>query len=80
MLIFNFYFNLFILVTDNLCIRKYKPVEFQFDLEIERTARKLRKEQIISKVVVVMDDLQEMRNLNPRGEIQLVNAQGGQKG
>ena len=60
-------------------MRKYKPVEFQFDLEIERTVRRLRKKQRNSKIAVAMDDLQDMGNLNPRGEIQLVNAQRCQK-
>ena len=61
-------------------MRKYKYVEFQFDLEIERIARRLRKEQRNLKVVIVMDNFQNMGNLNFRGEIQPVNAQGGQEG
>ncbi|KAH9656597.1 hypothetical protein KPL70_022740 [Citrus sinensis] len=61
-------------------MHKYKSVEFQFDPEIERTARRLRREHQELQVVVTMDDLQDMRNLNPRGGIQPVIAQGGQEG
>ena len=50
-------------------MRKYKHIEFQFDPEIERTVRRLRKENKNSKAAIVMDDLQDMRNLNPHGEI-----------
>ena len=46
-------------------MRKYKLVEFQFDPEIKRTARRLRKKQRNSKIVVAMDDLQDMGNLEP---------------
>ena len=46
-------------------MRKYKLVEFNFDPESERTARRLRKEQRNLRAAVVMDDLQEMGNLNP---------------
>ena len=73
-------FNLFILLIGNPCARKYKPVEFQFDPEIRRTARSLRREQRNSKAAVAMHDLQDMRNLNPHGEIQPVNGQEGQNG
>ena len=45
-------------------MRKYKPVKFHFYLEIERTARRLRKDQRNSKAAVTMDDLQDVRNLN----------------
>ena len=41
-------------------MQKYKHVEFQFDLEIERTINRLRKEQRNSKAVIVMDDLEDM--------------------
>ena len=66
--------------SSNLCMHKYKPVEFQFDPKVERTARRLRKEQQNLKAAVIMDDSQDIGNLNSRGEMQLVNAQGGQKG
>ena len=66
--------------SSNLCMHKYKPVEFQFDPEVERTVRRLRKEQKNLKAAVTMDDFRDIGNLNPWGEIQLVNAQGGQKG
>ena len=55
--------------STNPCMRKYKPVELQFDPEIERIVRRLRKENKNSKAAIVMDDLQDMRNLNPHGEI-----------
>ena len=61
-------------------MRKYKPVGFQFDLEIERIARRLRKEHINSKAAVAVDDLQDMGNLNPHREIQSINGQEGQNG
>ena len=55
-------------------MRKYKSVEFQFDPEIEKKiARRLRIEHQKLQAVVVMDDLQDMRNLNRREEIQPVN-------
>ena len=38
-------------------MRKYNLVEFQFDQDIERTVRRLRKEQRNSKAAVAMDDL-----------------------
>ena len=59
-------------------MRKYKPVEFYFDLEIKRTVRRLRKEHRNLKVVVNMDDLQHMGNLNPHGVVEPLNAQVGQ--
>ena len=58
-------------------MRKYKPVEFYFDLEIKRTVRRLRKEHQNLKVVNI-DDLQDMGNLNPHGVVEPLNAQGGQ--
>ena len=61
-------------------MRKYKLIEFQFDPEMERATWRLRKEQKDLKVAITMDDLQDMGNLNPRGEIQLVNEPGGQNG
>ena len=60
-------------------MRKYKLVEFQFDPEIERAARRLRKE-LRNLKVVDMDDLQDMGNLNPHGVIEKLNAQGSQVG
>ena len=59
---------------------KYKPVEFQFDWEIERTARRLRREQRNLKATIDMDDLEDMGNVNPRGLIEPINVQGGHKG
>ena len=46
-------------MTYQLCMRKYRLVEFQFDLEIERTARRLRREHWELQAVVAMDDLQD---------------------
>ena len=60
-------------------MRKYKPIEFYFDLKSKITTMRLRKEQRDSKVAVAMDDLQDIGNLNPRGEIKLVNAQETQE-
>ena len=37
----------------------------------------MRKENKNSKAVVAMDDLQDMGNLNPHGEIKPVNGQEG---
>ena len=56
-------------------MRKYKLVEFQFDPEIKRTVRRLRKEHRNLIFVVSMGNLQDIGNLNLRGEIELVNAQ-----
>ena len=75
---FLFYFDLFILLIGNHCMCKYKPVEFQLKLEIERTKRRLRKEQKNSKEVALVDDFQNIENLNPRAEIQPVNSQESQ--
>ena len=61
-------------------MRKYRLVEFQLDPEIERTARRLRREQRNSKVAVTMNNLQDLGNLDPHGPIQPVNAQEGQNG
>ena len=46
-------------------MRKYKPVEFQFDSEIERTARRLKKKQRYLKTDAAMNDMQDMGNLDP---------------
>ena len=59
---------------------KYKSVNFQFDLEIERTARRLRREHRELQSVVAMDDLQDLRNLNRREGIQPVNVHEGLNG
>ncbi|KAH9801229.1 hypothetical protein KPL71_000949 [Citrus sinensis] len=61
-------------------MRKYKSVDFQFDPEIERTARRLRREHRELQAVVAMDDLQNLRNLNCREGIQLVNVHEGLNG
>ena len=61
-------------------MRKYKSVNFQFDPEIKRTARRLRREHQELQAAVAMDDLQDLRNLNRREEIQLVNVQEGLNG
>ena len=55
-------------------MRKYKPVEFQFDSKFERTARRLRKEHRNLKAATDMDDLQDIGDLNPCGEIEPMNA------
>ena len=49
-------------------MHKYKPIELYFDPEIEKIARRLRKEHRNLKDVVDIDDLQDMRNLDPRGQ------------
>ena len=54
-------------------MRKYKSVEFQFDPEIEKTIRRLRREHRELQTAIAMDDLQDLRNLNRREEIQPVN-------
>ena len=61
-------------------MHKYKLVEFQFDPEIERTVRTLRKENRNLRSAAIIDDLQDTQNLNPQREIEPVNAQGSQKG
>ncbi|KAH9658480.1 hypothetical protein KPL70_023512 [Citrus sinensis] len=61
-------------------MRKYKSVDFQFDPEIERTARRLRREHRELQVAVAMDDLQDLRNLNRREGIQPVNVHEGLNG
>ena len=54
-------------------MRKYKSVDFQFDPEIERTVRRLRREHRELQAAVAMNDLQDLRNLNPKDELQPVN-------
>ena len=58
-------------------MRKYKSIEFQFDPEIKRTIRRLRREHRELQAAVVMNDLQDLRNLNRREEIQPVNVHEG---
>ncbi|KAK9204876.1 hypothetical protein WN943_015141 [Citrus x changshan-huyou] len=57
------------------CMRKDRSVVFQFDPEIERTIRRLRREQRNSKTVSGMNNLQDEGNLNPHGPLQLANIQ-----
>ena len=59
---------------------KYKSVDFQFDPEIERTARRLRREHLELQATVAMDDLQNLRNLNRREGIQPGNIHEGLNG
>ena len=59
-------------------MRKDRSVVFQFDPEIERTVRRLRREQRNSKSVSDMDNLQDMGNLDPHRPFQPVNIQEGQ--
>ncbi|XP_024042820.1 uncharacterized protein LOC112099628 [Citrus clementina] len=56
-------------------MRKDRSVVFQFDPEIERTIRRLRREQRNSKTVSGMNNLQDEGNLNPHGPLQLANIQ-----
>lgn len=59
---------------------KDRFVKFQFDLEIERTVRRLRREQRNSKTASEMDNLQDVGNLDPHGPLQPVNLQEGKNG
>ena len=56
-------------------MRKDISVAFQFDPEIERTVRKLRREQRNSEIASSMNNLQDAQNLNPHGPLQPVNIQ-----
>ncbi|KAH9769701.1 hypothetical protein KPL71_012115 [Citrus sinensis] len=56
-------------------MRKDRSVVFQFDPEIERTVRRLRREQRNSKTVSSMNNLQDTGNLNPHGPLQPINIQ-----
>ncbi|KAH9722903.1 hypothetical protein KPL70_006892 [Citrus sinensis] len=56
-------------------MRKDRSVVFQFDPEIERTIRRLRREQRNSKTVSGMNNLQDEGNLNPHGPLQPANIQ-----
>ena len=57
------------------CMRKDRSVVFQFDPEIERTVRRLRREQRNSEIASSMNNLQDAGNLNPHGPLQPVNIQ-----
>lgn len=46
-------------------MHKYKPIEFQFDLEIKRTIKRLRKDNRDLKSTKDMADLQNIGDLNP---------------
>ena len=50
-------------------MRKCKPVEFEFDPEIGRTTRRLRREHKNSTTIVAMDDLEDVENLIHLGDI-----------
>ncbi|KAH9770018.1 hypothetical protein KPL71_012225 [Citrus sinensis] len=56
-------------------MRKDRSVAFQFDPEIERTVRRLRREQKNSEIASSMNNLQDAQNLNPHGPLQPVNIQ-----
>ena len=56
-------------------MRKDRSVVFQFDSEIERTVRILRREQKNSEIDSSMNNLQDAGNLNPHGLLQPVNIQ-----
>ena len=56
---------------------KDRSIVFQFDPEIERIVRRLRREQRNSKTVSDMDNLQDVGNLDPHGPLQPVNIQEG---
>ncbi|KAH9751853.1 hypothetical protein KPL71_014470 [Citrus sinensis] len=56
-------------------MRKDRSVVFQFDHEIERIVRRLRREQKNSKTVSDMDNLQDVGTLDPHGPLQPVNIQ-----
>ena len=55
------------------CMRKDRSVIFQLDPEIERTVRRLRREQRNPKTISGMNNLQDEGNLNPHGPLQPVN-------
>ncbi|KAH9779814.1 hypothetical protein KPL71_007852 [Citrus sinensis] len=56
-------------------MRKDRSVAFNFDPEIERTIRRLRREQRNSEIASSMNNLQDTWNLNPHGPLQPVNIQ-----
>ena len=51
-------------------MRKDRFVEFQFDPEIERTVRRLRREQRNSKTASEIDNLQDVGNLDSHEPLQ----------
>ena len=51
-------------------MRKDISVVFQFDPKIERTVRRLQREQRNSKIISGMDNLQDVGNLDPHGPLQ----------
>ncbi|KAH9781044.1 hypothetical protein KPL71_008308 [Citrus sinensis] len=57
------------------CMIKDRSVVFQFDPEIERTVRRLRREQRNSEIASSMNNLQDAGNLNLHGPLQPVNIQ-----
>lgn len=54
-------------------MRKYKLVEFQFNPEIEKIVKRLRRENKNSKAAAAMDGLEDVEILNHLGGIQPVN-------
>ncbi|KAH9671423.1 hypothetical protein KPL70_017372 [Citrus sinensis] len=56
-------------------MHKNKSEVFQFNPEIERTIRRLRREQRNSKTASGMNNLQDEGNLNPHGPLQPANIQ-----
>jgi len=56
-------------------MRKDRSAVFQFDHEIERTVRRLRREQRNSEIASRMNNLQDAGNLNLHGPLQPVNIQ-----
>lgn len=50
-------------------------MKFQFDPEIERTARRIRKEHRGLRSIANIVDLEKIKDLNSQGRIDLVNAQ-----
>ncbi|KAH9679445.1 hypothetical protein KPL71_026137 [Citrus sinensis] len=61
-------------------VRSAQGVGMLFDPEIERTARRLRGEHRELQAAITMDDLQDLRNLKRREEIQPVNVHEGLNG
>ena len=56
-------------------MRKDRSVVFQFNPEIERTVRRLQREQRNLKTILGTDNLQDVGNLDPHGPLQPVNIQ-----
>lgn len=61
-------------------MRKYKPVEFQFDPKIKRITRRLRKEYRGLKSVAGVVNLETMGDSNPQERMGSANAQRVQEG